>query len=185
MVTAEATAEPPRRDRLGRLLFPLGLAVLAIGIVAFLVVAFRGYDKAPPPPLPNLNPKAVPARIEPAARKVAGEFILTAVARENVGKSWTLTHPKLRAGYTKAEWTKGEIPIAPYPVESLDEARFNLAEKYPNELLLEVALIPKEGAKIEAAVFALGLKAVGTGKARHWLVDYWMPRWNPPVPTAP
>jgi hypothetical protein len=31
--------------------------------------------------------------------------------------------------------------------------------------------------------FQLGLVARGKGAGRHWLVNYWMPRWTPPIPT--
>ena len=163
-----------------------GPIVLALGVAVFVVTIFREpMPSTPPAKWTPPTPKPVPAKLEPAARRVAGKFILTAVARKNVAASWSLVHPTLRAGFSKREWSSGQIPVQPYPVERLDEARFHVVESFENSLLIEVALIPEKGAEkdVKPAVFRLGLRAVGTGPKRHWLVDYWMPHWTPPVPT--
>ena len=34
-------------------------------------------------------------------------------------------------------------------------------------------------------MFSIGLKRAGGTKTGRWLVDYWQPRWRPPVPAAP
>jgi hypothetical protein len=121
-----------------------------------------------------------------AARRAAGEFILTTVTRENLAKGWTLVHPELKAdcGCTREEWLRGNIPIQPYPGDALEDASFSIEESYENEAVLQVALLPKEGSKMEGEIFWLGLKAVGSGAARKWLVYYWAPRVTIPVPVA-
>ena len=179
----------PRFRWLNKVLVLGGPIVLALGVAVFVFTIFREPLPSTPPPkwTPPAPKQPAAVKLDPAARRVAGRFILTAVARKDVGASWSLVHPSMRAGYSKREWANGEIPIQPYPIERLDEARFHVVESFKNSLLIEVALIPEKGAEkdVRPAVFRLGLKAVGTGAKRHWLVDYWMPHWTPPVPSAP
>ena len=189
--------DAPRLSTFARVLPWIGALVLAAGTAAFLLAFFRDPDapsQAPQPAAnvrnatpPANNTKAGPktAKVDPAARRVAGKFILTAVARKNLAASWPIIHPDLKRGYTLAEWKKGEIPIVPYPLEGLEQARFTVDESYEDQVLLQVALIPKPGVKVDAAVFFIGLKASGKGANKRWLVDYWMPRWSPPVPDNP
>src|SRR5438067_11978535 len=60
-----------------------------------------------------------PARFTPAkqraVRGVLAEFIRTAVARQHVARSWPLAAPSLRAGVTRKEWNRGDLPVVPYP----------------------------------------------------------------------
>lgn len=174
---------------MSRWIFRLAVGVLCVGTLVFLVAVFRDpQPEGPLPPAPRFdNPAAKkPAKLDPAARKVAGEFVLTAVARKNLAASWPLIHPELRQGYTKKEWLKGDIPVTPFPVSKVEQARFRVAETYPNEVVLEVALIPNKGAKgVEALTFWLGMKKVGVPAHKHWEVYYWMPRYSPPVPKTP
>ena len=128
--------------------------------------------------------KKVP--LAPAVRRTAGEFILSTVTRDDLGKGWTLVHPELKAecGCTRAEWLTGNIPIQPYPGEALEDASFAIEESYADEAMLEVALLPKKGSAVQPEIFWIGLKAVGDGAARKWLVYYWAPRVTIPVPVA-
>jgi len=170
-----------------RLLFFAGVVVLAVGSVVLLVTLLKEEDPSGPlPAQPNLTPaQKRMAQVDPEARKVAGKFILTAVARKNVDDSWSITHPSLRAGFTRREWASGDIPIVPYDVGSIDEARFRVDALEKNLIQLDVALLPKQGSKEKAALFKIGLVAVGKGAQRHWVVDYWGPGQSVPVPTPP
>ena len=35
---------------------------------------------------------------------------------------------------------------------------------------------------LRPTTFQIGLVPIGAGAKKHWLVDYWMPRWTPPLP---
>jgi hypothetical protein len=183
----EPPAEPreSRASRLwgtigSRILFWVAAAVLAVGSVVALVTLLREEDPdGPLPAQPTVTTEErTAADIDPDARRVAGEFILTAVARKNIGKSWAITHPTLREGFTEAEWARGDIPIQPYEVDSIDEARFRVDHMTKDLIQLDVALLPKNASQT-AGVFKIGLVAVGTGKDRRWLVDYWGPAGAP------
>jgi hypothetical protein len=51
-------------------------------------------------------------------------------------------------------------------------------------MLLLILLEPKHGVVMKPQLFHLGLHAFGTGKSRHWLVDYWAPFGAPKIPTG-
>jgi hypothetical protein len=84
----------------------------------------------------------------------------------------------MREGFTEADWASGAIPVQPYEIGTLDEARFSVVHLGKNLIQLDVALLPKDSSQI-AGVFTIGLIAVGTGDDRHWLVDYWGPAGAP------
>jgi hypothetical protein len=156
------------------------MAVLVVGVAALMVAVFRNTGTKIDDPLTTL-PAVVPtvqqkAPLEPEARRVAGLFILTAVARKNLDQAWEITHPTLRQGLTRKQWLTGNIPVQPYPVDQLETAPLAIDESYRNSAVLEVALLPRRGSKIKPQTFFIGLKAVGKGKQRRWLVDYWAPR---------
>lgn len=174
--------------------------VLLAGVVAFVTVRL-GTDSSTPVKdgsgqtstidgtdyLPGETTTPQASDVPAAARRVAGEFILSAVGREDLAKAWTLTHPDLKkeCACTYEEWLTGNIPITYYPAESVKGAAFNVDEMTDDTVVLGVLLTPKQGANVPQAAFFIGLKAVGEGKDRHWLVDYWAPDAQPPVPQAP
>jgi hypothetical protein len=161
--------------------------ILVAGVVAVLVAWIGDTGRSQETPLSNqpaqlFTPrKQVPLDVE--ARKVAGRFILTAVARENLGESWALVHPDLRQGMTRKEWLTGNIPVVYYPAKEIETARFKVDESYPDEAILEVALLPKDTKKIKPQIFYIGLKKAGKGTAARWMVNYWVPRAAPQIPT--
>jgi hypothetical protein len=161
--------------------------ILVAGVVAFTVAWVGDTGTSQETPLSNepaqvFTPrKQVPLDVE--ARRVAGRFILTAVARENLGASYQLVHPELRQGLTKQEWLTGNIPVVYYPAKEIETARFKVDESYADEAILEVALLPKEASKAKPQVFFIGLKKAGEGAAARWQVYYWVPRAAPQIPT--
>ena len=183
-------ARPRRRflnkDVLARALFPVSLLVLATGTLIFLVAMFNDTGaKTPLPPVPQVKDERVSQVIAPQARAVAVKFIATAVARRNLAASWSLVHPDLRMGLTKRQWLTGDIPVPPIDMRKIDVTPFKVDERFPGGMTLEVAFIPKRGVKMKSVVFDMGLRNLGTSKRPRWVVDYWMPHPNVPVPTLP
>ena len=177
--------------------------VLVAGVVAVTIAYFGNTAESRDTPLSNqpaqgVETQAPTVALDTRARVVAGEFILTAVQRDvpraqlrkNMAKAWDLTAPGSEVRFcgdhacTYAEWLTGEVAIVPYPAGSIDKASFSIEESHQNSVYLEVALLPKDGAKVESQIFKIGLRAVGTGKNKRWLVEYWAPRPINPVPVS-
>jgi len=158
--------------------------VLIAGVVAFTVAYLGDTGTSQETPLSDAPAQVFTPRkqipLEKEARRVAGRFILTAVARENLGESYELAHPELRQGLTKRQWLTGNIPVVYYPAKAIETATFKVDESYANEAILEVALLPKESAKVKPQIFFIGLKKAGN----RWRVNYWVPRAAPAVPSA-
>ena len=186
---AVRSARPGRRifnrELLGRALFPLSLVVLAVGTLVFLADTFNEGPKTPLPPVPQPQAERVSQVIQPEARAVAVKFIATAVARRNLAASWPLVHPALRMGLTKKQWLTGDIPVTPIDMSKIDVTPFKVDDRFPGGMTLEVAFVPKPGVKMKSVVFDMGLRNIGSRARPRWVVDYWMPHPNVPVPTDP
>jgi hypothetical protein len=141
-----------------------------------------GREFTGPPPLPTHVPLLGKRRDEALA--TARTFIRTAVARKNVARSWAITHPDFREGYTERQWASGDIPVVPYPVEV---ARWRLGSTTVEGVAFEVLLLPAAGAGVRPQVFDIQLAEVGPD--RRWAVTSWAPRaggidQRPPDPVA-
>jgi hypothetical protein len=157
-----------------------------VGLVAFAVVMLRNENETSPagatgPPLADAmatEPARQTVPLDPQVRRVAGEFVRTTVTRDDLARGWTLIHPELKAecACTREQWLSGEIPIQPYPSDALDDASFVTDESYEGAAVLQVALLPRQGADVESQIFYIGLKKTGKGAGAEWLVNYWAPR---------
>lgn len=174
--------------------------VFVAGVVAFTIAYFGNTADSEETPIRASEPAQgvqAPRRTVPLdrqARVVAGEFILTAVQRDvpkaqlekNLRKAWTLLaaeSPHRDCGghrCTLKEWLTGDIPVQPYPADALDTASFSIEESYADEVVLQVALLPKDGADVQGQIFWISLLKQD-GK---WLVNEWSPRVITPVPAA-
>jgi hypothetical protein len=167
---------------------------VAMGVAGFLLLA--GVVAAAVVFLPNRNatpetvstlPAQVPKTeastpISAEARTVAGRFVLTAVARKNLAEAYDLVGPNLRGGLTRKEWLTGNIPVIPYPIQSLRLAPFKIDYSHKSDALIEVALLPKQGADVKSQIFYLTLKKIGPAGKEHWVVDGWVPKGSTFVP---
>jgi len=196
----ESVAARFSSPRFQRYLLWIGVAVFVIGAAVLTFTLVGGTDGSPAKPdkgfHPTLPAKSVPLRnsdgvtvrtftqLDPAIRQDIKTFIATAVARKNLGDSWTVVAPSLRAGYTKKSWAKGDaLPIVPYPGVDAKHVEYFLDYASTKEILVEVGLAGKPGVSTRPVTFQLGLVR-GEGSSHPWLVDYWMPRWTPPVPSG-
>ncbi len=185
--------------RFNRLLFWLGATVLAAGIIALVFTFAGGSDKTSVNPEkgfhPRLPEKAQPLKnsngvvvrnyyqLDPQIRRTIREFLATAVSRKRLDDSWAVVAPELKKGYTRKQWASAkELPIIPYPVADLDQVNYYLDYASTKEILVEVGVSAKASLHIRPVTFQLALRPVPKGKTRQWMVDYWMPRWTPPVP---
>jgi hypothetical protein len=170
--------------RTQRRLLWVGSAVVAVAVAAGLVVAL-GTTTNTTPDVVSDEPAVIvdggaKAPLPRAARKVAGEFILTTVTRKDLARGWEITHPSLREGMTRQEWLSGNIPIVPYPVSSTDSAPMSVEESFADHAIMRVALSPEKGATVKPQLFFIGVRKFHG----QWRVDYWGPYATVPVPSS-
>ena len=167
--------------RFRRRLIKGGLLLAVVGAGALVSIFF--WNTADPVETPLSNRPAqmyvpeLPVIFAASERKqviqIAARFVDTAVKREHSERAYELVGPNLRNGTTRKHWVEGDIPVVPYPV---DDARWKFDYSYSDEIGLQVLVFPVAASELRPMVFNMSLKAVGSGKARHWLVDSWTPR---------
>jgi hypothetical protein len=175
--------------RLRRRLLWAGAGVAACGAVVLAFALWPRAEEVRPPvdaagpvleTAEDAEPVEVPltATTRSAVLAVAQRFLTSAVVREGVGDSWEVTHPDLRQGISRREWTSGDIPVVPYPV---DTARWRLGYSQDGVVGLEVYVVPEAGSSVRPMVFDMEVKSEG----RRWLVSNWAPRVAPGGPAPP
>lgn len=187
-MSTAGSEKPPflQSPRNQRLLLWTTAGVIVVIVATLLIVFMRNTRAANAKETFSNEPAQVytqptTVKVDAEARRVAGRFILTAVARKNLAASWGLTHQELRAGLTRAQWETGNIPVIPFPAADLDFASFKVEYSFPSELMLKVLLVPGGQNAADPASFYIGLKRVG-GDDGPWRVYYWAPNAKPAVP---
>jgi hypothetical protein len=179
------------RRRRRRLILATGL--VAVGPLVYLGVHFSTPGSAGNANGPYVNndrfyiqPKHAPftAADRRAAHRILARFVRTAVARCDVGASWDLAGPSLRAGMSRAEWRKGDIPVVPYPAARHGQGSWDVVKySYRKRVGLEVMLFPKPRSGYAMATAETELVR---GRDARWRVDYWMiTKFHGPGSTAP
>jgi hypothetical protein len=194
MTTIQAAISSPRFNRL---MLGLGTVVLVAGIVVFLIRISSGSSSSAPAAgfHPTLPAKSTPLKnadgvtikkyeqLAPEIRSTIRTFLATVVARKNLGASWAVIAPSMKAGYTSKQWANAKaLPVIPYPFSSINDINYYLDYAATNEILVDLGLSAKPALKMRPTRFRLGLVPVGKGANTQWLVDYWMPLWTPTIP---
>lgn len=130
------------------------------------------------------EPKAAELTRADRARALAtaANFVTHAVARRKVELAYDLAAPSLRAGISRAEWSKEDIPVVPFPVQ---EARWKIEYSYDDALGLQVLLLPTPKSGLRPTVFVMELTPTGRDKDHRWLVSSWAPTGMTGASAAP
>lgn len=185
--------------RFNRLMFWAGVAILATGVVVLSLKFVPGSDKTsfgaengfrptlPAQSTPLKNTQGLTIRtffqLDPEVRTKIRTFLATAVARKHQGDAWDVIGPSLKAGYTRERWAHANaLPVVPYQIEDVSQTQYYLDYASTDEILIEVGVSAKPGSGTRPTSFQLALNPVGHGVDKQWLVNYWMPRWTPPLP---
>jgi hypothetical protein len=154
--------------------------VFIAGGIAFLIAYFGNtshvkYPGTRPgrPVDASKNPPTV--AVPKAAKDVAAEYVIAAMTRQNLALSWTLTHPSLKAGYTRKQWLTGNIPVQYFPRKAFAGASYKVQWSHPNDVLLNVYVFAKPKSGVNSQSFFIGLKPVGDGASKRWKVYYVAP----------
>ncbi len=189
--------------RFNRLLMWGSGIILFVGVAVLLMTLVKGNDTTQVNPdkgfHPQLPAKSTPLQnskgvtitkyndLDPEVRSTIKTFLATAVARRHLDKSWAVIGPTMRKGYTFKTWTHPGpegLPVIPYPIADVDTSSFYLDYAATDEILLEVGVSANAKQKLRPTTFQLGMSPVAVGPNKKvWRVDYWMPRWTPPLPT--
>jgi hypothetical protein len=164
---------------------PWLVAVVLVGAAIAAGIIWSNTGKSTATPLTNqpaVDVSKVPAtvKLKPGAQTVARRFIETAVARKNLPEAYGLVTDALKQGQSLKSWKTGNIAVVPYPVDAVKYAPMKIDFSYANEAQIEVALLPKVGAKVKAQLFLMDL-VKHNGK---WLVNSWVPKSSPLVPNG-
>lgn len=135
--------------------------VLVAGVASYTAVRFTRDDAAP---------QHRPSKLTLEERRIALEFVHTAVARRHLARAWDLAAPELKRGTTREEWLAGTMRVVPYPVHEA-YVRLHVVRSFTDLARLTVAFLPKAGTKARPQTFVLDLRDVDG----RWLVSAWMP----------
>jgi hypothetical protein len=170
---------------------PIALVAVAIPLI-LLGIHYSSPGNPGTATGPNVNepgleqPKAAPftKANQRAVHRVLREFILTAVDRRDVARSWEISAPSMREGFTRKQWNRGELPVVPYPAANRGLGDWSFVQySYADTVGLEVFLFPKPGSGWSAMTADVELVKSHDGR---WQVDYWMPKrfHGPPAVAA-
>src|SRR6059058_547693 len=166
--------------RFNRIMLALGVLVLAAGAMTLVFKLAGGSDgtNVNPSPgfVPTLPTKTVPLKnsqgitvrtfeqLDPQVRTTIRTFLDTVVPRRNIGRSWDVVAPSVKAGYTYKKWTHADaLPVNYYPVDNVDHVNYYLDEATSNEILIEVGLSAPAKYAMRPTTFQLALVPVGKG----------------------
>jgi hypothetical protein len=178
----------PRKQR--RFLI-VSVVVFTAGVIAFVsTVLLRGTSNAFTDTISKQPAKIYhPDKTAPVTKEqisLMRTFIRTAVARKNLDFAYTIVDRDLKGDMTLKQWESGNIPVVQYEAENVDTAAFIPVYHYRTSALFNVDLIPAGHTQNRPhLLFFIGMKRAGGSKTGKWLIDYWQPRWRPPVPMAP
>jgi hypothetical protein len=187
VTTSPRPSKATRRVPMWRRALPwVAGVVLFFGAIAAIAVFFGDTD--PPKetfsnqPVEDVTKPEKNIKVPAEVRQIAQKFITTAVARKNLDDAYDIVGPQIKQGMTRAEWNTGNIAVIPFPVDKLDYAPFKVDYAHPGDILMEVALLAKDGSGVKSQIFFINLKKFGKGAKARWLVDNWVPRGSAPVP---
>jgi len=136
-------------------------------------------SKGPPvvvaPPGPGQVVRIPPTvAMTPARRSAIGAlidaFVPAAVERHAPLRALPLVTPAFRAGVTRADWARGNLPVLPYATTG-SHFDWTLGYSHPNEISVDVLLHPAPSEELGPIAFT----AVFARRGNHWLIDSFVP----------
>jgi hypothetical protein len=176
-----------RRQQFWRVALPV-LAGISVLVTAVLVLnaafgsngspnASKGWGVTVPKVVP---PKTV--KLDPSVPGLVRRFVQTAVARKNLADAYALAGPGIVQGMSLKEWLTGNIAVVPFDVDSKTKAQVTVDYSYANSARLKIYL-STPGRRVTNSPHSFYADLIKrNGK---WLVNSWVPRWTPPIPTNP
>lgn len=98
-------------------------------------------------------------------------FVNHAVKRQDVGASYGVIAPELRSGMSRKAWSRGSIPVYPYPARGVHHP-WTLDYVTNDEVGVDLLLLPPRGSK---TLGPIAFKVYLRPSHGRWLVDSFMP----------
>jgi hypothetical protein len=139
-----------------------GLAIL-VASAAVLVAAAPAAAKEP--------------RLSPSDRAsinaTLDAFVNHAVKRKNVAAAYDVVTPTMRDGMTRKQWSRGDIPVYPYPAAGHRFHKWTILYRTNEEVGIELILAPP--ARLERKLGQILFHVYLQPRHGRWLVDQFMP----------
>jgi hypothetical protein len=184
----------PRSPRWRRRFLYVGSAAAAVSAVGLLVAvlpsggSIPAEDTAPPRAASDWHPPHVAERritITPALRRELDDlltrFVRNAVAREDPEAAWNDATSALKAGSTRSDWRRGNLPVYPFPARVREATGWHLREPLENALVLDLVLHARPRTKRGAIGFQVEVRRIAKGGKARWLVNSFVPERVYPV----
>ena len=160
------------RRRLRLLAIVLAALVVAV-LVVVLVPKYTGHVRQNFSAVPNQVVRAqaqVPLSAADRAEigRLFDRFVPLVIERKDPGAALALVGPPLRAGTTRAQWERGEVPVYPYDAQGTSFAHaWLVTTSYRDHADLELDLHPGPTERTGAIAFDVQIRR------RHgrWVVD--------------
>jgi hypothetical protein len=138
-------------------LLPALTACLAALVVAAPATASQGRQ------LTASDRKAINATLD--------VFVNHAVKRKDAGAAYGVVTGALRADMTREAWSRGSIPVYPYPARGHRFHEWTVQYVTRDEVAIQLLLMPRPGSKLGPIIFHVYL----TPSHGRWLVNSFMP----------
>ena len=118
------------------------------------------------------TPSSVPftAARRRAVTELLDQFVPAAVERGNPAQAYDLVTPSFRAGVTRSEWNRGNLPILPFDARG-KHFGWILRYSFPREISVDVLLQPSKSEQLGAQAFTVVLRP-NDGR---WLISEFVP----------
>ena len=176
-------ASPRRRRRLAR----LGVALAVVAAVAGIVVWNPGSVDAPeqrplersaptlarPGSPPEYTPLSITGETRQEIDATVDRFVASAVVRRDLDSAWELASPEMRAGVSRSEWDRGELPVVPFPPDAIAAVDWQLGYVDRDAVIVDVMIQPTRQSGERVQVYSAQLSRDADDD--QWLVDSWIP----------
>ena len=141
------------------------LVVLTVLAACLAALAITGPAAAAKPRVSPSDRKAINATLD--------TFVNHAVKRHDPGAAFDVVTPTMRGGMTRKQWSRGSIPVYPYPAAGQHFHQWTIQYRTSDELAIELLLSPRASSKGKLGQFLFHVYL----QPRHgrWLVDSFMP----------
>jgi hypothetical protein len=148
--------------------------VTVLGTLAVAAPAAALAEEKPLPPLVfEQGEPQVPLAPETrrAINRLLDGFVPAAVERSDPAAAYDLVTPALKAGDERRDWAAGDVPVPPYDARGTRFHEWMLRYSFPNEVDVQLILMPSEREPGGALVYDVNFKRV----RGEWLIDAFMP----------